>query len=493
MKTLKLLNYHIQEITNIEHLSVRTRNVCINSSMNNLYKILIYYLNNGNFLKIKNCGEKTDKELTKLCEEYIKKFNVTLDDLMEDEEDIIFEKFKFYSYEKFNVLSEEIEIYRAQFLNKKLKFFKFVSLTIKKILNKREFFAFERNFGYLIGEKKMTLQSIGNNFKITRERIRQISQYIPSKIENIFNVFFNDIYFINNYFHYDLNIHKDYIIIDSTTAETINKDEHLNYTPKFYALIFSALYHDNYRVFQENKKKYNNYFLINKELTDRFDFGAYYNDVYTRFNKRIEKTYIFNFDEYLKKFLNTDDTEILERIRPVSKDIIYRELNIEVDANNNIIFNRNTMIRLPEYIVEILNDYGHPMPLKDIAEELRKRTIKSPQNIESLRSSILSIDEISAIGKTSTYSLKKWKDVKTGTIKSLVIEYLNKYDKPVNISEIIKYINKYRKTKEKNVLSNLKLDNTNTFLFYKKGYVGLKSKKYKVKDLIINGKRLKSL
>ena len=91
----------------------------------------------------------------------------------------------------------------------------------------------------------------------------------------------------------------------------------------------------------------------------------------------------------------------------------------------------------------------------------------------------LIFEEVAAIGKTSTYALKEWDMVKTGTIKELVKEFLESAPDPKHISEIALYVNKFRRTTDKNILSNLKLDKTNTYVFFKLGYIGLKYKQYK--------------
>jgi DNA-directed RNA polymerase delta subunit len=74
-----------------------------------------------------------------------------------------------------------------------------------------------------------------------------------------------------------------------------------------------------------------------------------------------------------------------------------------------------------------------------------------------------------AIGKTSTYALASWSQVKTGTIKQLAKEFLENHEHPVHLSDLSKHVNKFRKTHEKNVYSNLKLDRTGTFVFLQRG------------------------
>ena len=154
------------------------------------------------------------------------------------------------------------------------------------------------------------------------------------------------------------------------------------------------------------------------------------------------------------------------------------EFNLGFDKVN-ITFHRNTLVKLSEHILSILEDSGRPMKLTEICKELKTRTTRIPPNIESLRSSILSIEEVVAIGKTSTYALLKWQTVKTGTIKQLVKEFLESSDEPKHIMDITVHVNQFRNTSDKNILSNLKLDKTNTFVFFKKSYIGLKHKPYK--------------
>jgi hypothetical protein len=83
-------------------------------------------------------------------------------------------------------------------------------------------------------------------------------------------------------------------------------------------------------------------------------------------------------------------------------------------------------------------------------------------------------------GRTSTYGLRIWEDqkegIKGGTIKNLVEEYLDSQDGPRRITDILNYVNQYRKTNEKNVITNLKIDNTGKFIFYKGEVVGLASR-----------------
>ena len=420
--------------------------------------------------------------MIKLSKKYIQDYNIVLDDLKEDNDNVFFERFKFYCFENYDIGSDEMEAFRFDFINNNFKLFPFVDLLLRRVLDKREYYIFEHNFSFVRGKEKMTLQAVSSKFFITRERVRQITQIIPHKIINIFSVFFLDVFYLSKHFSYNLNDKGDYYYFDSNIADVINLKDDVHFTEKFYALIFSILYTQDYGMFQDFTKNYKAYYVIKNELLDNFKFKECHDFLFEQFLKRIKQPKYINFDILIDEFISVDNRLLRERIKVVMKDIILNEFKTNFVSDNTFVIHRNTLIKLPEYIVRILKEYKRPMHLEEIFDELKRKTHKAPQNIESLRSSVLSVDEIVAIGKTSTYALKSWPGIKTGTIKELAIEYLEKMDKPQHISDIMKFIGKYRETSEKNVLSNLKLDKSNAFVFFKGGYVGLASKKYSGKS-----------
>ena len=473
----KLINYHIEELQKIDNLSERTKNVCFEDSLDTLYKILSYYRENGTFRKIRNCGLKTDLELINLSEKYLKLAELNKEDISLSEEDERFENLKLYCYSHFRVPSEVTAQFKDAFTQKKFPFFSFLQTVMQYELNEREKFIFANNYAFKIGLQKRTLQIIGDQYGITRERVRQIAQRVPDKIQDGVKSLAKKFPFIHSHFEYGIDVKKDFILINEDIATDINKRENLQFTPKFYGFVFAELYHKNFFSFQEIDTHYKSYYLINLKLRDNFDFKAFYEDMAIRIDKRVEQTYQIEFNEFLTTF-SIGGVAASDKTASICKKILLEEFGFNLEKGK-IVFARNTMVKLSEYILAILEHFGRPMKLKEICKELKTRTTKVPPNVESLRSSILSIDEVVAIGKTSTYSLRKWDTVKTGTIKAIVIEYLEKFNEPKHIADITVYVNTFRKTSDKNILSNLKLDRTNTFQFFKKSFIGLKSKTYR--------------
>jgi len=462
----------------MEHLSERTVNVCQDESLNTLFKIINFYYKYGDFTMIKNCGEKTNNELVTLAQKYLIQYKLTPVALAKYEENILFDRFKFFCFERFNIPSADIEEYKKEFFACKFQFFKFMLLVLKRQFNEREFFILETNSGFFKEKKKLTLQSIGDQFEITRERVRQISQKIPVDIEIGVLRFLNEINYIHNHFNYHLNAVDDFILINSSVSDAINKAEKLNFTPRFYAFIFSLLSRNTYQLIPKGFENDKNFYLIKNELAVQFDFNLFFNDLNARIHGRNDHTYKLLLDAYLLNFMKTSDLSIANQINKLCRMFIINELKLDLMDDQAIVVKRNTLKRLSEHIIEILNDKGRPLHLIEIRKELARRTIKTPPNIESLRSSILTIKKIKPIGKTSTYSLKNWSYIQTGTIKKMVFEFLQKYDEPKTIHEISHYINQFRKTNHKNIRTNLRLDKNHTFQFFQKGYIGLCSKKY---------------
>ncbi len=473
----KLINYHIEELKRMENLSERTKNVCIEGSLDTLFKILYYFLERNTFRDIRNCGLKTDMELINLSKKYLSLSGLTLEDLRMNEPLLGFEDFKLFCYVNFKVPSKVTETYKDDFISKNFPLFSYVQTMIKYILNDREQYIFNNNYGFLENSQKRTLQAIGDHYNITRERVRQISQKVPDKVFAAISKISQRFVNIDKHFDYGLDLKKEIIVINQELVDMINAKEGLTYTGKLYSLVFAGIFQRYFISTQSIDNTYDHYYLVSRKYKEVFNFKKFINNIEERNSVRLTNDLQIDILKYLHKFVYPGQI-VNDRLKQICKRMATEEFGLGYDKTN-LIFKRNSLVKLSEHIISILAEYGRPMKLTEICKELKTRSKRIPPNIESLRSSILSIDEVAAIGKTSTYALKEWDMVKTGTIKELVKEFLESSTEPKHISDIAVYVNKFRKTTDKNILSNLKLDKTNTYVFFKLGYIGLKYKQYK--------------
>ncbi|WP_158964091.1 hypothetical protein [Myroides fluvii] len=154
-----------------------------------------------------------------------------------------------------------------------------------------------------------------------------------------------------------------------------------------------------------------------------------------------------------------------------------------LDVNDNLIFQRNTVKQVFEYAIEVLENIGEPSKLIEIYDLLEKNNPGITKSHDALRGSLQRTTEIIYFGRSSTYGLKKWEsernNIKGGTIKDIVTEYLKKNNEPIHIYEILEEIHKFRAdTNAKNVITNLKLDPQKQFVIFNQSFIGLNNNSY---------------
>src|SRR5438045_7022694 len=121
------------------------------------------------------------------------------------------------------------------------------------------------------------------------------------------------------------------------------------------------------------------------------------------------------------------------------------------------------------------------MTVRKMSAEINKKSPELEVNEASVRSGLQREKELFIfIGRSSTYGLRKWQEerenLKGGTIRDIVEEYLKMEDEPKHISEITKFVQKYRNTNEYSVKTNLDLEGSIRFQSFPGEFIGLKSK-----------------
>jgi len=60
----------LDDLKQVEKLSTKSLNRCADNKLNDLLSIVMYFWANDDFLKLKNCGQKSNLELIELCRKY---------------------------------------------------------------------------------------------------------------------------------------------------------------------------------------------------------------------------------------------------------------------------------------------------------------------------------------------------------------------------------------------------------------------------------------
>jgi len=486
-------------LVNTNSLSIRSKNG-ISLHLNGNLKIKnfaeqILISDNFTVRKIKNVGAKCIPEI-EIYISIIKDFLIEVSKSV-DEKHLISLKNNFLIKLTFSITNIPSEILESEsiflltdfLLNQNALYDENQTIIVKKALKIYQ------------NQKELTLEDIADEIVLSRERVRQIRVIC---LDNLFNklIFiqnFNDDLFQK----YNIDIHSNQIEINSNVVNIINTNNKTNLSREFITCILFAYLSDKFSLIgniedilipkyinerntrnTSNRYKWSNFYLIKKEIANELDFNALTADIDIRIKDRIEESYSFNFKSYLSKFLINNNIGILDLIFPIAEKLVNDEFEIYLDLNENITFKRNTKKQVHEYALEALDELGNPSKINLILEKVLELNPNYATDEASLRAAMARRNGFVPIGRKSVFGLKKWEDeledFRGGTIKDVIIEFLQDKNEPTNISSVLKYLDKFRENKNaKSVLTNLKVDPKKRFLIYNQGFIGLKINKNK--------------
>lgn len=573
-------------------ISIRSSNLCKAIWLNKLSDIIGFYLENGNFHKIKNCGIKSNDELVRLCKYHIElgtfdlpvqnrpvdlvdinnesgplKYNLLspykkalfkeklnlfvlrlsnrsknciynfINDLNADEEIIkiisdttnfrlirnigvksilelnelrskacqfleelsnttytfdsvnLSEEFIKYILLKLPLLQDDYSNYLDE--NGKLKLFKFLKYYISStlLLNKKENTA----FAYLFTTDPivdLSNEEVAEMLGCTKERFRQVKV----RVEKRMNDYFGFLEKINTkeIVDYEFDLHANLIVIDNKLCENINQEEGSNFNNVFFNYIFDIFLRPSYVGFGHqlnfdsiNKRhqflSFKSHYFISKFFIEVFNFDLFFIDFEELFTSSRGESELINLRTYVVKYFKEGKSIEIDGLLDIIKTVLSKEFDVVFSIDDKAVLGPNKKKKVHEYYYAIIENNDNPMKVAEIVSIANKLYPFLHSTEDSTRGILgKEKDKFIYFGRTSTYGLRIWEDqkegIKGGTIKNLVEEYLESQDGPRRISVILNYVNQFRKTNEKNVITNLKIDNTGKFIFYKGEVVGLASK-----------------
>lgn len=477
---------------NTNSLSVRSKNAISLHLKNNLkvknFTEKVLLSESFNIQNIKNVGAKCVPEIEiyiSIIKDFIFEVNQT-----KDEKYLIALKNKFLIQRTFDIPLVPNEILESESIFQLTDF----------LLNQNAFFdetqtvIVKRALKLFNNQKELTLDEIAEQVDLSRERVRQIRKLCLEEL-------FNKLLFISNFNDdlfqkYSIDVESMYIEINTDILDKINQSNNTDFSREFITYILSAYLKDSFSVVgnyedvlqpkyfnSRNRHNWNNFYLVEKELSSEFDFTSFTNDISNRVSDRIEESYSFNFKSYLSKFLSNNSIDFLDSLFPICEKIINEEFEIYLDLEENINFKRNTTRQAHEYAFEALEHLGKPSKVKEIFEKVIELHPNYDTEEAKIRVSMKRKNGFVPIGRKSVFGLKKWEseldNFKGGTIRDIVEEYLMQFPVPKHISDIKEHVLKYRpKSNQYSILQNLKLDESGLYIFFEGSHIGLTTKKY---------------
>jgi len=316
---------------------------------------------------------------------------------------------------------------------------------IFEILPNRQKEILERRFGILTGEKE-TLDSIGKDFNLTRERIRQIEKESFAKMEKekekreLKKVFF----YFEEYLKENGGLKREDVLLNDLGRDKFNK--HI-----YFLLTFAD---DFFRIPEDNE--FYSFWTVEKEVSPKVE--------------SILKSILKKFEE-INKLLSED--EILKKAKQEPK-ILHSLLEIAKKIEQEKESNYYGLTDWPEIRPKGVKDRAYlvfkkeqkPLHFIDIANLIDEKT-----HAQTVHNELIKDERFVLVGR-GIYALKEW-GYEPGTVQEIIFKILKKEKNPVPKKQLLKKVQKQRLVKENTILLNL--SNKEYFLKDENGNYSLKS------------------
>jgi hypothetical protein len=273
--------------------------------------------------------------------------------------------------------------------------------------------------------ERETLDSIGKDFGVTRERIRQIENDSFNKIKSKVK----DYKYVFDYFKKELEktggIRKEDVFLNSLNEGRFKQQ-----------IFFLLSLSDDFIRFSENENFYSCWSLS----LDRFEKFKKYIDLIIKkleeakkpielsfFKEDLDKDFIF-FEYFI---------EISKLIQKNSEGFVGFIYWPEINPRN---------IRDKAFLV--LRKTGKPIHFKEVAKLIGSNVL-----VQSVHNELIRDDRFVLVGR-GTYALREW-GFKDGDVKDIILDILKKERRPLDKEELIDKVLRQRIVKKNTVLLNL--------------------------------------
>lgn len=306
-------------------------------------------------------------------------------------------------------------------------------------LKDRDRYVLESRFGLNNSEKK-TLESIGQEYNITRERVRQIQDAALKAIRksDTYDAAKEIFEEIENLIH-DLGgiVAEDHLLDHVSEDKVVQNHIH-----------FHLVVGDNFKKHKEDKK-FKTRWSVNGELSKKV------HDALEKLHLNLDEEDLLSEEHIILRFLDRldgvedgyVDSDIARQFLQLSKVIGENPL-----GDWGLSSSQNISVRgIRDYAYLIIKKSGSPLHFREVAEAITK-TFGKKAHAATTHNELIKDDRFVLVGR-GIYALKEW-GYRAGVVKD-VIKELIKERGPMTKEEIIDAVLKERYLKENTILVNL--------------------------------------
>lgn len=490
-KQVKLNNFLLCAIDNLTIRSINALNL-ERTFHNNIIEFLKYLFSLESILILPNIGKTSEFEI----QNFLTNTRKEIKHLYQSEKITIHTAIDLMVY--MNIPQYLRDEYIKNYPDNNIHFFAIIDLAIKDNLNKKELEILKHRKNHW-GARQITLESLGKKLGVTRERVRQIEVKANKKL-------WSTIRELSTYYTV-LNIEKMYDFPNNFIGDIglINKQDNTHFSDIFLYKILSIFLSNNYQLLINNNDECK--FLIKKNIANIFNFNGFIDKIRSLI-QAADTDYKLDFKGTLYSYLKLTSSEVyMIEIESICEDLLNFEFGIVLDIDNQIIIKSKKKKSISVYVEEVFNANNQPMHLDDIYNQIKNNYPEFSCSKRYVGNSLAGNNRFIFFDRNSTYGLKSWDGiwtensnlihivkynktnndrngikvwsengkiiVKGGTIINIVIEYLKQFGEPKHINDIFSEVEKWRDTSKFKLISNLKANNRDYFVFHKKGFIGL--------------------
>lgn len=301
-----------------------------------------------------------------------------------------------------------------------------------------------KRFGLLISGRRETLESIGDQYHITRERVRQIENLAKEQIKKS-ERFINEA----NKALDELKQAVDEmggIVEEETLLDTISPSE--KEKNHLYLLLELGEYFGHNK---EDDDTYKNWYT-NSRNADEIKKSL------KKLYKELDTDEILTEEEIIDRFMRIIKQDLRDGKADTNLAKMWLAMSKRVGKNPMGRWGRtdSSNIRtrgVRDYAYLVLRERGEPMHFREIAEETSKYFEKKI-NTATMHNELIRDNRFALVGR-GLYALADW-GLYGGTVKELISEILKDAKKPLSEDEIIEKVLERKLVKESTIRINLK-------------------------------------
>ena len=347
----------------------------------------------------------------------------------------------------------------------------------------------------LKGGIPLTLEQIAEKCNLTRERVRQICtkgigyMYRGIKPKKCDNLYYNKVVSQTEDWAYLTDKFKNEVVIKSSSVEEMLKQENCNLTVSIGLLIMLRIFDGQYCVVgnrpydmnTRSKSSWNNSFVVKKELVEAFDFDDMRCTLERYFEEHdAEEQICQTAEELLLDFFmsswNMFESSEVEAVGTVVSEILMQEYGLIPDEELHFLIQGHKTLTAADVLFRVLTEKYEPMTVDELYDILQTKYSFKYKSPASIRGIVNSDARLCMVGVDNLVALTEWEHIKLGSVREVIVQYLEQFDVPKPVHDIVDYVLRYRDTTENSIRSTMY--SGSQFRQFDNGYFGLADKSY---------------